>query len=369
MPPVSYPYLVIGGGFYGCAIAAFLADGGAAVVLLEAGDELLGRASYINQARLHGGYHYPRSFSTAYRSRLNFGRFINEYRPAIFDRFTMLYAVARWRTYVSARQFRAFCRNIEAPISDARPELAALFDPRLIEAVFETEEYAFSARELRRLLSDRLAQGGVRVMMRQRAVSITSESTRVIVTTEEGQCIPASRVFNCTYSGLNRIAGTGGTRPRLKHEIAEMVIVEPPPQLAGIGVTVIDGPFFSFMPFPDRELYSFSHVRYTPHAQITEVNNVEVDPYQALDDYPKETRFAAMRRDAMRYIEGVEGFTYRDSLFECKTVMVKNEGDDGRPILLNVSNDPRIISILGSKIDNIYDAIAAIESHLLENAA
>ena len=106
MPPVSYPYLVIGGGFYGCAIAAFLADGGAAVVLLEAGDELLGRASYINQARLHGGYHYPRSFSTAYRSRLNFGRFINEYRPAIFDRCTMLYAVARWRTYVSARQFR-----------------------------------------------------------------------------------------------------------------------------------------------------------------------------------------------------------------------------------------------------------------------
>src|SRR5438034_2114505 len=57
----------------------------------------------------------PRSFSTAYRSRLNFVRFINEYRPAIFDRFTMLYAVARWRTDVSDSHIRSFCRNIETP--------------------------------------------------------------------------------------------------------------------------------------------------------------------------------------------------------------------------------------------------------------
>jgi glycine/D-amino acid oxidase-like deaminating enzyme len=51
-------YAVIGGGFYGCAIAVFLAECGGAVTLLEAHDDLLLRASYNNQARLHGGYHY-----------------------------------------------------------------------------------------------------------------------------------------------------------------------------------------------------------------------------------------------------------------------------------------------------------------------
>jgi glycine/D-amino acid oxidase-like deaminating enzyme len=52
----NHPVVVIGGGFYGCSIAEFLANHGVQVVLLEQASELLTRASYNNQARLHGGY-------------------------------------------------------------------------------------------------------------------------------------------------------------------------------------------------------------------------------------------------------------------------------------------------------------------------
>ena len=49
-----------------------------------------------------------------------------------------------------------------------------------------------------------------------------------------------------------------------------------------------------------------------------------------------------------------------------KTVLVRNEGDDGRPILFEVDvNEPRIVSMLGSKIDNIYDAFTAIDNYLM----
>ena len=48
--------------------------------------------------------------------------------------------------------------------------------------------------------------------------------------------------------------------------------------------------------------------------------------------------------------------TYRTSLFDVKTVLVKSERDDGRPILLHPHAEaPGIISIMGAKIDNIYD--------------
>ena len=44
------------------------------------------------------------------------------------------------------------------------------------------------------------------------------------------------------------------------------------------------------------------------------------------------------------------------SLFDIKTVLARNEEDDGRPILVEQSHEiPRVFSILGSKIDNIYD--------------
>ena len=69
-----------------------------------------------------------------------------------------------------------------------------------------------------------------------------------------------------------------------------------------------------------------------------------------------------MIRDAMRYIPAIARAVYRDSLFEVKTVLLKNESDDGRPILFETNaDDPRIISVLGSKIDNVYDALTAIE--------
>jgi hypothetical protein len=71
-----------------------LAQQGAEVILFEQASDLLTRASYNNQARLHNGYHYPRSFSTAYRSRLNFSRFLHDYRPAIATNFVKLYAIA-----------------------------------------------------------------------------------------------------------------------------------------------------------------------------------------------------------------------------------------------------------------------------------
>ena len=71
---------VIGGGFYGSVIALYLkkVKGYRYVDLYEKEADFLTRASYVNQARVHSGYHYPRSFTTAYRSRANFFKFCSD---------------------------------------------------------------------------------------------------------------------------------------------------------------------------------------------------------------------------------------------------------------------------------------------------
>ncbi|MDX2242975.1 MAG: FAD-dependent oxidoreductase [Leptolyngbyaceae cyanobacterium bins.302] len=357
---------VIGGGFYGCSVAVHLARQGANVVLLERSPDLLTRASYHNQARLHNGYHYPRSFTTAYRSRLNFQRFLHEFRPAIVTEFIKLYAIARSGSKVSPRQFEVFCQNIEAPIRPLRSGLQDLFSPRTIASVYETQEYAFDAAVIRRLLREQLAQAGVSVKLGTTVAAITTSqsSPALQVLDQQGNSIAADYVFNCTYSGLNTIAGITSSRLTLKHEIAEMALVQLPAELQDISVTVMDGAFFSFMPFPDRQLSTFSHVRYTPHAAWLESETHRPNPYTALDTTLKASAFNFMVRDAQRYIPCLGEMVYRDSLFEVKTVLVKNEGDDGRPILFEVDPaQPRIVSMLGSKIDNIYDALEAVDHY------
>ncbi|MFN9916872.1 MAG: hypothetical protein ACK53L_30060, partial [Pirellulaceae bacterium] len=52
-----------------------------------------------------------------------------------------------------------------------------------------------------------------------------------------------------------------------------------------------------------------------------------------------------------------------ESMYELKKVISKNEVDDGRPILFR--EDPEIrgmYSILGGKLDNIYDILERIEN-------
>jgi hypothetical protein len=126
----------------------------------------------------------------------------------------------------------------------------------------------------------------------------------------------------------------------------------------------MDGPFFSFVPFPDRGLSTFTHVRYTPHGSWMESAECCPNPYRLLNTVNQKTSFGFMIRDAQRYLPCLSATRYRDSLFEVKTVLTKNEGDDGRPILFEVnSQQPKVISVLGSKIDNIYDVLIAVNEY------
>ena len=151
----------------------------------------------------------------------------------------------------------------------------------------------------------------------------------------------------------------------VKNELTEIALVRVPDGLDRIGVTVMDGPFFSMMPFPARGLHSLTHVRYTPQATWLDGEG----PKTTLRPY---SRWLHMKRDAMRYMPAARDLVWEGSLYEIKTVLLKNEVDDGRPIFLHPHAErPGLYSVLGGKLDNIYDlfeVLASIETHRLGHA-
>ena len=68
----TYDCIVIGAGFYGLYATKTLSEKGHKVLVLEFDDKPFERASFINQARVHNGYHYPRSKETAQKSACRF---------------------------------------------------------------------------------------------------------------------------------------------------------------------------------------------------------------------------------------------------------------------------------------------------------
>jgi glycine/D-amino acid oxidase-like deaminating enzyme len=369
MQPEGCAAAVIGGGFYGTSIAAYLARRGVGpLVLVEQAEDLFAHASFNNQARVHNGYHYPRSFTTAFRSRVNLPRFLQAWPAAVRRDFTQVYAISRLNSKVTARQFERFCRQIGATFTPAPASLRRLFEPRLIEDAYVVEEYAFDARTLAEAARQELRELGVAVRSRTHVDAVRPEGAGYALQLRgaDGTCstLSARYVFNCTYAGLNQIAGLGPAQVPLKQEITEMALVAPPPELRDLGVTVMDGPFFSFMPFPARGLHSLSHVRYTPHMYWKDQPGI--DPYERLAAHAREPRVDRMLRDAARYLPSLAQATYVESLFEVKTVLERNEADDGRPILFEkLAGMPGCYSILGGKIDNLFDVLEKLDAEPL----
>jgi glycine/D-amino acid oxidase-like deaminating enzyme len=361
------PILIVGGGFFGCSIAMMLHHRGLRPIVVEEADELLTQASRVNQARVHGGYHYPRSLMTAYRSRQNYERFRRHYRDAISDRFTKIYAVGRLFSKVTANQFETFMNRVGAPLHEAPESISRLFSHALTERVWIAEECAFDYSVLRGTLRRELDAAGIEVRLGTTVRKVEKQSGRTLAVLSDGGGIECDMVFNATYAGLNRLTTASGLAViPLKHEITEMALVELPPALDGLSVTMMCGPFFSFMPFPALGLNTLSHVRYTPHAHWFENDSGEIrNPYERFAAYPKNSHFELMRADASRYIPALRDCVQRDSLWTVKTLLPLSEMDDGRPILFHRDPAmPEVIHVMGGKIDNIFDVEDEVEELL-----
>ncbi len=191
-------------------------------------------------------------------------------------------------------------------------------------------------------LEDRLDSGGIKVNFR----TVSGEES-----------ILAKYVFNCTYSGINTILSASGLpNVPLKHELTEMALVEVPDEIKRLGITIMCGPFFSIMPFPPKNLHTLSHVRYTPHCYWQDTLALTSNTFKIFRQAVRQTNYAYMIRDAMRYIPILQDCHYVDSLWEVKTVLPQSESDDSRPILFKKDHGwQNLICVLGGKIDNVYD--------------
>ena len=128
----------------------------------------------------------------------------------------------------------------------------------------------------------------------------------------------------------------------------------------------MDGSFFSVVPFPAKDCHSISHVRYTPHYEW--LDNKKINPYKLLSNFKKNSRVNRMLRDASRYLPILSESKYLESFYEIKTVHIHNEIDDGRPVIFKVNKEIKgMFSVLGSKIDNIYEILKAIDKIVYKN--
>jgi glycine/D-amino acid oxidase-like deaminating enzyme len=146
----KYDRIVLGAGMYGLYAAVESAKKGYNVLVIDLEDGPFQRGSYINQARLHNGYHYPRSFSTASKSCHYFDRFMNDFEDCINTEFTKVYAVAAEYSWANGNQFSEFCKKVGIPCDEI--DNTVYFNQYTVDKAFLAKEHSFDASLLKEKL-------------------------------------------------------------------------------------------------------------------------------------------------------------------------------------------------------------------------
>ncbi len=363
----SFDHIIIGGGIFGCYASVYLAKKGKRVALIEKENALFQKASIVNQARLHSGYHYPRSVATAMMSDDNKARFTAEHRDLINFEFEKYYAIDRFGSFTDARQFERFCRHID--IRCDRVAQHPLFNFDRIEALYLTTEYSFDPLLIAQYYRNQLASfQNIHVFLNTSIQKVQKNQNEWQLTLSNTQQLTTNSVINATYTASNAINQLFGVQEiQLMHELSEMCFVLAP-QLQNLGLTVMDGPFGSLMPYGKSGLLSLSSVAYTHHKVSydnlptfdCQQQNVTCRPNfssicNTCEAKPTSAKHKMLAQMKQYFTESVE-LRYASSFFTIKSKLKANAIDDGRPTEISVLHQsPDFYCLFAGKINSIYE--------------
>lgn len=331
----------------------------------------MSKASLVNQARLHGGYHYPRSVATARMSHEHQQRFTKEHQDFINFSYDKYYAIDRYGSLTDSQQFQRFCDYIGAPYTAIK--VAKPFQDHRIAALFKTTEYSFDPILLGRFYQQQLAEcTGIQVFTNAQVQSVEKLGSHwhIQLQTNDNTIVTYQTplVVNATYAASNAINQLFQLENiDLQHEIAEMVLLSAP-ALQNIGLTIMDGQFGSIMPYGLTGLHSLSSVAYTHH----EVSKNQLPTFPCQQEHPNcqpklvancnycsvrpTSNFLKMQRQIQQYFTDNVQLHYYQSLFNIKSKLRANTIDDGRPTeITKLSAQPDFYCVFAGKVQSIYE--------------
>lgn len=366
---MKYDKIIIGAGIYGLYSALHCGKRGEKILVLEKEKEAFSRATYINQARVHMGYHYPRSYSTAIKSAGYFERFNKDFSFSILKEFDQVYATSTNFSWTNAEQFKKFCKS--ANIKCEEVSTSKYFKDNMCDGCFLTKEYTYDAMILKEHFLKEIAKlKNITIKYNLEIVDIKKVKDFYSIKTNNNQNFISNFILNTTYASVNQILDKlGFDKFKIKYELCEIILCSVSKEFKNVGITVMDGPFFSIMPFGKTGYHSLTSVTFTPHKTSYETlptfecqknsnnycSNKNLGNCNHCIAKP-ESAWPYMSNLAKKYLKDKYGFKYEKSLFSIKPILMASEIDDSRPTVIKTfSKSPTFISVLSGKINTIYD--------------
>lgn len=239
--------LIIGGGIFGVCAAVELAKAGVKTYLVERNVKLMQGATSVNQNRFHFGYHYPRSIATAKQCLEGINSFKEYFNTSLVSAKENYYAISKNGSKTDFEEYIDFCENLGLPHEEKYPSKNILTTSEISGCII-TNEQIINLDKLKSIAESLLKKYAVGVFLKKEFKEANKKEFKIIV--------------NATYSNLNPVNKILGLPTRkFRYDICNVPVIKLPKDLAGKGITIMDGNFHSILPYAGSPYHLFWSVR------------------------------------------------------------------------------------------------------------
>lgn len=330
---------VIGCGIFGSAIALKLSERSSNVTVFEKEEMPLSGASSNNQNRLHLGYHYPRDFETAKQCIRGYEEFKNEFRDCVSEDFINTYFISSKDSLTTPNEYLYFCDSLGLDYSIIESKS---FSP-LVENVslgVIAKEAVYDCNLLRGDINKRIKDARIDLRLNTEVKTIKKIGEKYIVNGEE-----FDNVVNCTYSNINMLNSQLMLEvPTYRYEFTAIPIIEW--DEPSVGITVMDGPFMTVLPYGKSSQFLLYHVE---HSVVNSYTGQEMPINFTNPDINFDDLFYKIRDASEKFIPSLRNSTLKGFL-KGPRVVIENDRDSRESLI--TKHDHGYWSVFSGKVDH-----------------
>tara|TARA_B100000686_G_C16786104_1_gene975361 strand:+ start:1807 stop:2952 length:1146 start_codon:yes stop_codon:yes gene_type:complete len=297
---------IIGGGFFGCAIATKLSAHGYECTIYEKRDRILGGTASRNVLRIHKGPHYPRSKETALQCLEGYNKFCNNFSECIETSFSNYYVISSEHSKTTFDNFVDFCSclNIEHVVIP-KTECQKFFTN--CDGGIICEEGTINVFRMLAHYEKVLAENACEVLTNKEIIRIDRNGDRIVLKTNV-ENYEADIVINCSFTEMNLGLGT------LHHASNELVYQKTvcfkcKTSDPVFGLTVLDGEsptiFPSFWDEHSTELDSFMLYHVT-HSVCREQISVRYPEFEPITHKELQERYDLTLSEIQKFLPNIK---------------------------------------------------------------
>lgn len=323
------------------------------VVIFEKSGSILSAAGKYNQARLHQGFHYPRSKETILQSKRGYSYYRERFPSVAKDIDKNLYIV-RDDGHVTSDEYLDMMdsNGLKYRQVDISNSPFGYKSQGVEYKAIEVDEGYIDISILSKILKEELRALGVSLQFNTEIAHIDCEAARVITTS--GIELNFDLIVNCTYT--DPFLGFKKEKIPIKYELCAMLLISSE-DIKGQALTIMDGEFVSVYPWLSN-LHSVSSVSMTPI--LKSENLAEIKENISSMSMPQ---MAQAVNGIESHMKSLLNFDYvLVSYFSTLKVKIRDDEDDQR--LVKTFKSGNCLTVLQGKLDAVSYFLTDLKSFL-----